>query len=45
MITECLALPRFCWRRYPDSELFALPLLAALAVWAGAAWLALALSI
>ncbi len=35
-----LALSWFCWRRYPESELFAVGLLVAAAIWVASAWLA-----
>ena len=44
IVTACVAVARFCWRRYPDSELFGLPLLAAVAVWVGSVWLAVLLT-
>lgn len=42
MVAICLVIMRFYWRRYPESELFGLPLLAAAAVWVGSVWLAVA---
>ena len=42
LVAACLVISRFCWRRYPDSELFGLPLLAAGVVWIGSVWLAVA---
>ena len=38
LIAGCLTLARLLWRRYPDSELFGLPLRAAVAVWVGSVW-------
>jgi len=40
IVAICLVVMRFYWRRYPESELFGLPLLAAAAVWVGSVWLA-----
>ena len=44
-VALCLALSWFCWRRYPESELFVLCLLVAAAIWAASAWLAVGLGV
>ena len=44
-VTVCLTVSWFWWRRYPESELFAVGLLAAAAIWAASGWLAVALGI
>ncbi len=41
----CLALSWFCWRRYPESELFAAVLVVAAAIWAASAWLAVVVAL
>jgi hypothetical protein len=33
IIGTCLALSRFLWRRYPESEAFAVPIMAAVFIW------------
>jgi hypothetical protein len=43
-IAACLALAWLAWRQWPDSEFFAVGLVAAGALWAGCGWLALAAS-
>ena len=33
IVGACLALSRFLWRRYPESEAFVVPIMAALFIW------------
>ncbi len=40
IVGACVALARLSWRRHPESELFGVPLVAAIGVWVGSVWLA-----
>jgi hypothetical protein len=39
IVLACLVTARIFWRRWPDTEWFAVPLLAAVVVWGASGWL------
>jgi hypothetical protein len=43
MVVACLRFACRLWRRFPEEEWFVLPLIAAVAIWAGSGWLLAAL--
>jgi hypothetical protein len=44
-VMSCLGFAYFCWHRYPESDVFAIPLIAAAAIWIASAWVAVAVGI
>ena len=39
IVLACLVTARIVWRRWPESEWFAVPLLVAVVIWASSGWL------